>query len=58
MAKSGLCGRSVVSTTVSNSTLPGEGVVRGFKENDIEYVNLEDCSIEEAAVLAKNVVLA
>lgn len=36
----------------------GEGVVRGFKENDIEYVNLEDCSIEEAAVLAKNVVLA
>lgn len=36
----------------------GEGVVRGFKENDIEYVNLEDCSIEQAAVLAKNVVLA
>ena len=35
-----------------------EGVVRGFKENDIEYVNFEDCSIEEAAVLAKNVVLA
>lgn len=34
-----------------------EGVVRGFKENDIEYVNLEDCSIEQASVLAKNVVL-
>jgi len=35
----------------------GEGVVRGFKENDIEYVNLEDCSIEQAAVLAKKTIL-
>ena len=34
-----------------------EGVVRGFKENDIEYVNLEDCSIEQATVLAKKTVL-
>lgn len=34
-----------------------EGIVRGFKENDIEYINFEDCSIEQAAVLAKKTVL-
>ncbi len=34
-----------------------EGIVRGFKENDIEYINFEDCQVEQAAVLAKKTIL-